>query len=266
MGHLPTPSDGNRPGATSRGRATAGRSGSEWVGVGRSGTEWVGVGRSGTERVACGSETRSVGPVTSRRAGVDRREARRRLHRPGVAVRPRDPRRRRRVRDAAGLQRGPVRVVPPPGPPRGLGPGPGPGGPAGGRTAGRGRGRPAGERARRGPPTHHDHGRAGPARLGAGRLAAHGDRRRHAVPRLGPDGRRRGGAVAAQRTRCGRGPEDDLLRRERRGPGPRATTGQARRSSPTPGGSCARRPGRTSSWSPTAWCGPRPSRRAASRG
>ena len=110
----------------------------------------------------------------------------------------------------------------------------------------------------------------------AGAAPDHPDRRARAA-RLGPrrppaDARRRGRrrwsplpptsvvdrAVAAQRARRARRPQDDVVRRERRGPGRGpAATARARRSSPTSPATCARAPARTSSTSSTASCAPR---------
>ena len=67
------------------------------------------------------------------------------------------------------------------------------------------------------------------------------------------DGRRRGGALDAQRARRDRRAEDDLLRRQRRAPSPTRRNGaRARRSSRTHAATCARRRVRTCSSCATA--------------
>ncbi|CAA9254743.1 MAG: Aminodeoxychorismate lyase, partial [uncultured Acidimicrobiales bacterium] len=151
---------------------------------------------------------------------VDRRRSCRRGRCAGLSFRPRPAHRRRRLRDPAGRWGPPVRLPPPPG-----SPGPLRGGDGAARTGARSRagghgGRDPGQRARRGPAAGDAHRRSVATRLGPRRRGPDAHRGRWRPSRLAARRRGRHRPLASERARRPGRHQVDLLRGERRGPGP----------------------------------------------
>ena len=192
------------------------------------------------------------------------RRARRRRRGPGLPLRPRAARRRRRLRDAARLRGDAVRVAAPSRPARRVGGRARAARSRSRRAARRGRRAAGGRRNRRRAAAHHRHGRALAARVRTGRRTAH----RHAGrgrdrPLAGdraPSSWCPGPATSAARPRASR----PSRTRTTSVPSPtRANGARPRPCSATRGASCARRPAPTCSSSRAASCGHRPRLRAA---